>query len=160
MKVKVGNMWYSDANIIAVTTNGSITSTHKLVMGRGAAFQAASKFPRLPNLAASVIEDTVDMIVDGYPIYGFRTVEVDGKEIGIFQVKLGFSNDAMPALIGYSIMSLVYWCSRFPKTSIALNFPGIGNGRLAPSKIMPMLEQLPNQVDIYVLSKEHLKDAT
>lgn len=160
MKLKVANMWDSKDDVLAVTTNATINSSHKLVMGRGAAFQAATKFPKLQGLAASAIEDTFDYCLGGYPIYGFRTVKIEDKEIGLFQVKMFYGDEALLPLIGYSVMSLLYWCSCYPKKTVALNFPGIGNGRLNPENVRLLIDKLPEQITVYALSKERLEYAS
>lgn len=50
MKLVYGNLWNSDCEINAVTTNSFIRSDGSLVMGRGAALQASQRLPSFQEL--------------------------------------------------------------------------------------------------------------
>jgi len=150
MKVVVGNLWDSSADILTVTTNATI-ATNGLVMGRGAAFQASQKIQRLPRLAARTIESSADYYVNGYPVYGFRVVDIGHRQrIGLFQVKLHFKDEAALALIGLSVVSLASWLCDNPQLTVAMNFPGIGFGQLAREQVEPVLSMLPDTVCVHV----------
>lgn len=38
-----------------------------------------------------------------------------------------------------------------PTVRVALNYPGIGNGRLGIDLVKPIIERLPDQVQLYLL---------
>ena len=41
------------------------------------------------------------------------------------------------------------WCIKHPTATVAVNFPGIGNGRLHREAVLPIIVQLPAQVTIW-----------
>jgi hypothetical protein len=134
--------------MIVVTTNGTI-SPKGLVMGRGAAKEAALLDPDLPRRAADVIlhKEYPYKIRDAW-VYGFchpGSVFVPGhdlpKPIGLFQVKFHYHEKANLILMGYSFIRMHVWLQKNPLVlTVAMNYPGIGNGGLVPRQVKPLLE--------------------
>jgi hypothetical protein len=156
MRVIVGNLWESKADLLVVTTNSTlIGSNQKLVMGRGAAFQAACRFPGLPAAAGREIQESAFGFIDGWPVYGFVEVlasKKDKRHMGLFQVKLNYHDPARLSLIGTSVACLLDWLSGHPKVTVAINYPGIGNGHLSRDMVEPILKELPDRVHVHVMS--------
>ena len=50
MKEVKGDIWKSDCDIIAITTNGVVKKNGELVMGRGIASQAKQRYPDIPKI--------------------------------------------------------------------------------------------------------------
>jgi len=44
---------------------------------------------------------------------------------------------------------LAEWAIAHPDCRIDLNFPGIGNGRLSPDQVLPLIKQLPDNVHVW-----------
>ena len=42
------------------------------------------------------------------------------------------------------------WCKDNPNATVAMNYPGIGNGKLSYNVIEPLLAILPEQVSVHV----------
>ncbi|NJO31394.1 MAG: hypothetical protein HC874_30440, partial [Richelia sp. SL_2_1] len=85
--------------------------------------------------------------------YGLLMIPSYIQNIGLFQVKYGWWQEADLDLINYSTDRLIdftndplYYQSDL---RIDLNFPGIGNGRLNRSKVLPIIEKLPDSVHIW-----------
>jgi len=57
--------------------------------------------------------------------------------------------EALPELIQRSAEKLTVWASAHPDCRIDLNFPGIGNGRLSPAQVLPVVGQLPDNVHVW-----------
>lgn len=153
MILRKGDMWLSGADIIAVTGNAYVKSNGELVMGRGAAQEAAQRYPGCAQaFGTQIIHWSVRS--PGVP-YGFVLCVRDypGKpRLGLFQVKYNWWEAAKLPLIQVSARQL----SASARGSlrgyrIALNFPGIGNGRLARESVLPLLQGLPNNVEVWEL---------
>ncbi|MFQ5596156.1 MAG: hypothetical protein ACE5HA_18595, partial [Anaerolineae bacterium] len=69
--------------------------------------------------------------------------------LGLFQVKYHWSTEALPELIRRSAEKLTAWADTHPDCRIDLNFPGIGNGRLHPAQVLPIVGQLPDNVHVW-----------
>jgi hypothetical protein len=78
-------------------------------------------------------------------------------KLGAFQVKrhygqpAGISASSARALepIRHSTAALRGWCVAHPDAQVALNFPGIGNGRIRREDVLPIVTPLPHQVIIW-----------
>lgn len=131
--------------VMFVTTNAMVRKDGALVMGRGAAEAAASLWPLLPYALGKAIKERPEygLIIPGSLIHGPR--------IGAFQVKHHWRDEANLPLIMYATLKLKAVASSFPDSTFALNFPGIGNGRLARDVVLPIVLRLPDNVDVWEL---------
>lgn len=156
-----GNIWYSDAELICITTNGTVIGDN-LVMGAGVALQAKDKYAGLENYAGitmnsdynrchRLMEVATDRGIKSYYLYGFIPVFCPsvGKLLGFFQTKIDWSKNASLALIGYSIYNLNWYIQQTRVKSVALNFPGIGFGGLKRLDVLPLLASLDERVTVY-----------
>lgn len=151
----IGNLWDEHTNhradLILVTTNSYINTLGRLVMGRGAAKEARDKFAGLDcALAREVLKECGHL---GF--YGI-IIDANNPSIGAFQVKDHYLADARLDFIQRSVevMLAPMWAGgtiplvhRYYR--IAMNYPGIGNGRLLIEHVRPIVEQLPDNVFIY-----------
>ena len=153
------DLWDSKADVIAVTTNGQI-GVNGLMMGGGSALQAKQRFPFLPRAAGNAIERGWGhgRMFPDWKLYGWLYMgdNLEGYapgaskyRIGLFQTKGLIKYPSLLALIGYSTMKLYEWWLRYPTTTVALAFPGIGHGKLTPEAVRPILDILPPTVTIY-----------
>lgn len=152
----------SKINMIVITTNGVITKAGRLVMGRGCAKQLLTALPDIDLEIAEVIDEnslnTKKILHDfkgkacrvTFHTYGFLPVRNPVKTgktgIGIFQVKETWWSDALPWLIEYSAKTLGVYANEHPAIHFRMAFPGIGNGRLDPKVVLPIIEKLPDNV--------------
>lgn len=150
-------------NILCVTTNGTITKSNQLVMGRGNALQAARLFPSLKTKAALMLlkhfKPQTYIPVNLMPgkekfkkpwktiIYGFFYSE--NLPVALFQVKKHFGEYADPGLINFSIGMLKAYAFKTPTKIIHLPFPGIGFGGLSVEAVEPLLRVLPDNVYVW-----------
>ncbi len=125
---KTGNMWSAldEVDLFLITTNATIKRNGTLVMGRGIARQARDRFPGLDAALGKQI-----LSVYGHQgRYGLLVSPRWPKaRLGAFQVKRHYSQPASLELIRHSVTALCAWCAAHPDALVALNFPGIGNGR-------------------------------
>ncbi|MFQ5418876.1 MAG: hypothetical protein ACE5EY_00795 [Anaerolineae bacterium] len=145
---QTGNMWlaYDDADLFVITTNAAIKRNGALVMGRGIARQARNRFPGLDVALGQQILS----VCGNQGQYGLLvSPRWPEARLGAFQVKQHYSQPASLELIRHSTAALCAWCIEHPTARVALNFPGIGNGRLRREDVLPIVAQLPDQVTIW-----------
>lgn len=161
MILERGNMWdvFGKTDLFLITTNPILTKDNRVVMGRGIAKEAADRFHNLPYdfgrkiLAATYEQDYVDVLA---PTHTGVIGEYDGQLIGWFMVKDHWALPAKISIIEHSVKSLEK-AIHFrgipggvpPTLRVDLNFPGIGNGKLAREDVLPLLEVLPDNVHIW-----------
>jgi hypothetical protein len=145
MIIKHGDMWKSLLvyQEIYVTGNSVVKADGTLVMGRGAAKQAALRWPSLPRIFGERIADR--------PEYLLVPPSDDGPNVGLFQVKNHFAANADIELIKFSAMALAVRARLHPEWYFAVNFPGIGNGGLQYGEVSPIIEWiLPDNVHVWL----------
>lgn len=145
---RTGDMWsnYDEADLFLITTNATITVRGALVMGRGIARQANERFSGLD----AALGRQVQALCGNQGIYGLLvSLRWPTAKLGAFQVKQHYSQPASLELIRRSAVTLCAWCANHPDAQVALNFPGIGNGRLRRADVLPIIAQLPEQVTIW-----------
>lgn len=154
MVLEEGDMWTAlkRTQLFCFTSNASITTRDRLVMGRGMALQVRNKFPDIDKMFAGAIGAQM--------AYGLAFVRYEHGDRGYnfcaFQVKHHYSDQASMDLIKMSANMLSDVVERDGLTRVDLNFPGIGNGRLRASVVRPYLEKtLPHSVHVWV---RHLDD--
>jgi hypothetical protein len=152
MHVITGDLWQEEgkADIILVTTNSIVNARGKLVMGRGAAEQAASRYPSLASDLGRLIS-RIPLDFTPHPRYGILILPpfANGVTLGAFQVKYNWRNAAILDLIQESARRLRVIARAFPHWRIVLNFPGIGNGKLTEHQVYPAINLLPDNVYVY-----------
>ncbi len=148
-KFKTGDMWtaYTAVDLFLITTNSTLKQgEHALVMGRGIARQAKERFPGLDTALGRQIQ----ALCGNQGVYGLLiSLRWPDAKLGAFQVKRRYSQPASLELIRCSTAALCVWCADHPHAQVALNFPGIGNGRLRREDVLPIIAQLPDQVTIW-----------
>ena len=165
MTLRTGNLWHSSADVIVVTGNATVRSDGCLVMGRGAAAEAKCRLPDCPGWFGSEIVSRRKFYDEASYPYGILQYVLDSKQqaeyqkrwrsvppsvLGLFQVKRRWQDDADVELIEYSVkaMTAVVWTDWQGK-KVAMNFPGIGNGRLSREDVLPLVERLPTGVEVW-----------
>lgn len=160
MKLKTGNMWDESADVVMVTTNATVRRIGTLVMGRGAAKEAAKRNPRLTGWAGERIweiqEERTQKPVD-YGVLITPMVDRTAGAIWLFQVKWNWWERADVGLIEKSVdgfMDVLEGKSGramqlLARGKVSLNFPGIGNGGLGKNVVLPLIERLPDNVTVW-----------
>lgn len=136
-------MWdvFHTTDIFMITTNPIIRQDGAVVMGRGIALEAKTRYPKLPYDFGAVLQDLGNELVGPIGRY-------EGVPIWYFMVKNHWANDADLSIICQSIQALKNKITRTNKR-VDLNFPGIGNGRLPRDSVLYLLEDLPDNVHIW-----------
>lgn len=144
-KYKFGNMWntYDNADNFIITTNSYIKNNGALVMGAGIAKQARDKKNGIDKYFGNLIEKECGHL----GVYG--TIIPNKTKIGLFQVKKHFKNKADLSLIINSMNQLRAYAEIFNDEEIHLNYPGIGNGKLKICEVEPIIQHLPDNVNIW-----------
>lgn len=138
-----GNMWsdWDTVDYFCITTNSFVKNNGALVMGAGIAKTVRNRFPGIDKQIGQAIVDRCGNL----GIYHFLL----GNKICAFQVKQMFNNPANTDLIKGAVVVMGAHARSMPDKLFALNFPGIGNGKLAYEDVRPLLEPLPDNVRIW-----------
>ena len=142
-----GNMMsmVSQYDWFCITTNAFIKRNGALVMGAGIAKQVRDSYPGIDV----VIGRAVRHWADRDNVYGF----IEAMEgLGLFQVKNFFKDNADLNLIKLSTSQMNVHARSNPGKSYALNFPGIGNGKLKYDDVKPIIDVLPENVHIWTFN--------
>ena len=153
MILRVGDMWTdSHADVILFTGNASVRADGALVMGRGTALEAQTRFPGCNQVFGSLIRHHAATCggPEGSPYGILIHPELARPMIGVCQVKYRWSDKARLDLIQYSINLLNFRCQfQWRQVSVALNFPGIGFGGLKRRDVLPIIKSLPDNVEVW-----------
>ena len=149
MILRKGDMWDSGADVICVTGNDTIRSDGAVVMGRGAALECQMKYPGI-NLEFGKLIRAWHKEHGPYEPYGVVVVD-NCLTLGLFQVKWNFKDAAVLDLIRNSCTCLMTLAmTDYRNASIAVNFPGIGWGKLKRKDVLPILiSHLPDNVEVW-----------
>ena len=133
-----GDLWgfadYGFADVVVVTTNGSINRHDQAVMGRGCAKQAAERFPEIRERLALLIRRHGNR-----PFIIRRHCDPSNFTLVSMPVKHQFFQKADPALIVSSAELLVEMADNHKWQSIVLPRAGCGNGHLHWEGVKPLL---------------------
>ena len=150
MKFLTADLWSSKDPIILFTGNSTLRKDGALVMGRGAALEAKTRYPELPLRLGEKIKFFYGNLGRYGVILDFKAYPgmEPGQRLGVFQVKTLYSNSAELELIEYSCEHLVRMIEKL-ELPVSMNFPGIGFGNLSREFVLPIVSKLPDLVTIY-----------
>lgn len=137
MKEITGNLWDLPADIICITTNGTIKANGRGVMGRGCAKEALTKFPTIDKCLGDSLKSRGNHV---QWIYGSNTTS--SKVIFAFPVKHNWWEEADLELIKRSAMELMKILNTTGIKSVLLPRPGCGNGKLKWEDVKPVIEPI------------------
>lgn len=147
MILEKGDMWdvFGKTDCFIITTNPVVRNDGAVVMGRGIAKQVKDRFPEFPYDFARVR----DPATLGYGAISNTGVvgRYDGQLMGFFMVKDHWREPAVLDIIEDSVSDIMEWANHYDR--IDLNFPGIGNGGLDRALVLPIIEQLPDNVHVW-----------
>ncbi len=122
------------------TANGMVKRNGELVMGAGAAKAAKQLEPKAPAALGRRAREEGRYLEDrGAYVYGLLIETRMG--LGAFQTKYHYRGRADLDLIALAAQKLALFASRHPDLRIAVNFPGVGLGRLRRERVMGVLEE-------------------
>jgi hypothetical protein len=146
VQLEQGDMWsiFDITDVFMITTNPIRRKDGAVVMGRGIALEAKTRFPQLPYEFGRSLDEYSGLNIGFIAEYG-------DTFIWYFMVKDHWREEAKLKIIEQSVGELCDYISdadcgylRFD-----LNFPGIGNGKLSRADVLPLLVKLPDNVHIW-----------
>lgn len=134
-----GDLWrlHTKGCWVVVTTNIGWKSDGANVMGAGVAKQAAERFPDLPLWYGTLCRKYREEV--GAVLYNpGRLVLIPTKPLNRVAPQLSWQQDSSLELVEQSVLQLaqVLVEERF---TVAMGYPGCGNGNLQVAKVKPML---------------------
>jgi len=143
LKANLWDLLVDKNKIPVITTNGSLAFNGSAVMGRGVAFEAAQKWPYLPEILGRRIKEEGNRVHIINPEMGTMLIA--------FPVKRQYFMRADLDLIATSTHELRQIAQIEPKVTFYLPRPGCGNGKRDWQEIKPIVECLPDNVIIVSL---------
>jgi hypothetical protein len=125
----IGDIWeHADrADVIAITTNGSLTRDGRAVFGRGVANQAALRFPLLADILGRQLAEQGNHVFDlGFGITSFPVEETAWSQPDL-------------RIIARSAEELRRLADRSGWQRVMVPRPGCGGGGLAWKDVLPTL---------------------
>lgn len=146
-------MWdvFGKTDLFMITTNPIIRKDGAVVMGRGIAKEAATRFPQLPYEFGRMVKFMTIQDVSRKTMWSSIGVigQYDLQNIGFFMVKNHWKQPAELDIIRRSADELKNSPFTRQYKRIDLNFPGIGNGKLNREDVLPLMQELPDNVHIW-----------
>jgi hypothetical protein len=133
MREAVGDLWdfHATGAWVAITTNGVVKRDKTLVMGRGCAQEAATRFPGVPGRLGELVQ-----------YYGNHVCALKESKIVSFPVKHHWRDLADLELIARSAKELLVTLQSFLIRKIYLPRPGCGNGGLQWTDVRAVLKPI------------------
>ena len=141
MKLINEDIWGYHLDYICITTNSNLKSNGELVAGRGIALEAKQRYPDFPKFIGRYLKNY--SLVDN--IYGIIVY----KNLIAFQTKIHWRNDSVLDVIQQSTDMLTEFANKNKDKLIGLPFPGVNNGNLSKSVVIPIIESLPDNVLVF-----------
>lgn len=153
------NLWKyeGEPTFLAVSANG-VLRYDNLVMGAGIAKESLNYFGRVfPGMAADAIRySPSSKVKTEFPSesiwsYGFLPVCYPCRTsagYAIFQSKAHYRDDSSKKIIAYSAAKLKEYLDTRPRTTVRMNFPGIGLGHMKREDVMECLDILDERVTV------------
>lgn len=127
---------------VVVTTNGTLRGDGGLVMGRGIAKEACSKYPSLQKVLGHAVKQN-----------GLRLEVLETMRLVAFPVKVEFYQKADLDLILRSTIQLVEALPKLFGGRILMPRPGCGNGKLDWLQVEPIVKHYLTDDRITVFTK-------
>ena len=135
MKEARGDLWDYPADVVVITTNGTIKSNGACVMGRGCALEATKLFPGIARALGRQIAEHGNH-AGRIPMYNI------GRKLVSFPVKHAWYEKASIELIERSARELVELADLWKGCSFVMPRPGCGNGHLDWADVRPVIEPI------------------
>lgn len=137
----------SEYDLVLFTANSIIKTNGRLVMGAGIAKDFRDTFKDLDKYLGQRIKhkSEFNLYVEWEEMY-------KNPMIGAFQTKINYKSPSNLELISRSVDKLIDYAKHRPNFKIGLTFPGIHHGKMRREDVMPILINLPNNVEIWEYS--------
>jgi hypothetical protein len=133
------DLWEIPADARCITTNGTVKSNGRAVMGRGCAKQACEKYPFLQITLGKILKAHGNHVA---VLIGANHDGTDGIPLVTFPVKHDWNMRADLTLIRQSAYELASLADRAGWKSVVLPRPGCGNGQRKWHEVRPILQPI------------------
>lgn len=171
MREAEGDIWEQRADVVVITTNGSFTVAGEAIMGRGVALQAKLRYPGLPRILGSHINQNGNVpaeLIRVSPLLGHGEASSDPGpfstsprqfRIWSWPVKHRWKEMADVRLINSGAYRLLAMADRLEEElrripTIVVPRPGCGNGGLLWTEVRSYIEPVLDDRFIVVHREE------
>jgi len=127
---------------IGFTGNSTINASGGLVMGKGNAYSVRMACPGIAKRMGARIENM--------SIY--HLIFDDESKFFALQTKIDYRKNSPISLVSDSLDKLSEFANANPNVKIALPIPGIGIGGLRVSDVANLINDLPQNIDVWVFT--------
>lgn len=136
MKEIRGNIWNTDCDVIAITTNGIVKNNGELVMGKGIALQAKQRYCLLPGILGDFVSNFGNI-----PEIVYCGTGLSRRTLVSLPTKNDWRDKSDIELIKNSLHIIDYIIHK--DKTIAIPRPGCDNGGLDwETEVKPVIEPL------------------
>lgn len=142
--------------LLVFTANGVLDRKGRLIMGAGIAKEIRDKYPGIDEWfgnalirKSDILEKVITYNKEEAHAFHFNILRgvYKGQSICALQTKLHFSNPSTLELVSESLERLKQIV--FAYKEVHLVMPGVGHGKLPLSKILPLVETLPDNCIVW-----------
>jgi hypothetical protein len=153
---KTGDMWdrFGKVDLFCITVSGTFRADGSLVMGNGIAKEAGERISGIDQISGLRLREYFEIDRGVLPILHIINDQGNNQALGLFQIKHHWQLPASKELIKRSMIQLFAFILNHPKggkLSVCLNFPGIGSGKLKREEVLPIINLLPDNVEVWEL---------
>jgi len=131
--------------VFLFTSNSIVKKDGTLVMGAGSAKDFKEVYTKAPKYFGGVVKD--------FPTIPVHLVRRDEGLVGSFKTKNHWKEPSTLEIVKTSVKMLKLHAETHPEWSIYLPFPGIGFGGLDIESVLPLLEELPDNVFVFLMGE-------
>lgn len=153
------DLFSGDEDWLLFTANSTLNSRGELVAGKGAALAVKQKYPAIPfAIGQNILQTCGNLGTYGVAIPYHSLMPVYDRQIGAFQTKRYWNDKAELSLVAYSTKCLIDLIEEgihdlSVYTTVALKYPAVGLGGLSVKDVYPIINVLPDTVNIYCDNK-------
>lgn len=144
MKEITGNLWDQDADIICITTNGSVKKDGSAVMGRGCALEAKNRLPGLDKRLGTLLAEWGNHVG--------LLAHLGDKRLYSFPVKHHWKEKANLELVKNSATEIRKMADLSQATRVVIPRPGCGNGGLQWSQVKLLISEILSDERFMIIS--------
>jgi len=156
MDFKTGNLFDPNLpdppDIRLFSANGVVKRNGELVMGAGAAKAAKQLVPEAPAVLGRMLRDGEFQYDEGRKAYVYGLLVAPELGVGAFQTKYDYRGKSDPSLIALAAKKLWEFAKANPGLRIAVNYPGVGLGRLPEKQVKALLDEFLWNVPVEIWS--------
>jgi hypothetical protein len=131
------------SKLLLAAGNGVVRRGGALVMGAGSARALAEAYPQAPRVLGEMARAGEKMPSGGWYLYGLLATPIrPDLQVGVFQTRGVWKEEADPLVIIYSTALLARWIRGHPNWEVHMAFPDVGPGESRRAEVLRALKRI------------------